>query len=130
MGTAGALLAVSLVVAYFIGSVVAAVTEGGLPAIRIETVALYDLALSLLIALSSLLLGQAIVSYEIFTGRVLPRRSFVRHWRNAIILAGGYAAVVGWSIAMHLRPIYSLLLGDAAFDALLCTLQLAILLGA
>jgi signal transduction histidine kinase len=109
-GTAGALLAVSLVVAYFVVSIVATVAEGRLPAIQLQTVALYDLALSLLIALSALLLGQAIVSYEIFTGRVLPRRSFVRHWRNAIILAGGYAAVVGWSLVVHLRPIYSLLL--------------------
>jgi signal transduction histidine kinase len=110
MGTAAALLAVSLVVAYFIGSVVATIADGELSAIHIRTVAAYDLTLSLLIALSSLLLGQAIVSYEIFTGRVLPRRSFVRHWRNVITLAGGYAAVVGWSIAVHLRPIYSLLL--------------------
>ncbi|MCC6456236.1 MAG: hypothetical protein IT328_14880 [Caldilineaceae bacterium] len=109
-GTAGALLAVSLLVAYFVVSIVATVAEGRLPAIQLQTVALYDLALSLLIALSALLLGQAIVSYEIFTGKVLPRRSFVRHWRNAIILAGGYATVVGWSLVVHLRPIYSLLL--------------------
>lgn len=113
LGTAGALLAVSLVVAYFIGSVVvmqAGRAEGGLSAISIQTVAAYDLALSLLIALSSLLLGQAVVSYEIFMGRVLPRHSFVRHWRNAIILAAGFGVTVGWSIAADLRPIYSLLL--------------------
>jgi signal transduction histidine kinase len=109
-GTAGALLAVSLLVAYFIVSMIATVAEGRLPAVQLQTIALYDLALSLLIAIASLLLGQAIVSYEIFTGRVLPRRSFVRHWRNAMILAGGYAAVIGWSLVMHLRPIYSLLL--------------------
>lgn len=110
LGTAAALLAVSVVVAYFIGSVVVDVAEGSRSAIQLQTVAVYDLALSLLIALSLLLLGQAIVSYEIFTGRVLPRRSFLRHWRNAIILAAGYAAVVGWSITLQLRPIYSLLL--------------------
>lgn len=110
LGTAGTLLAVTLVVAAFVGSVVAAVPTGGLKPIRVETIATYDLALSLLIALSLLLLGQAIVSYEIFTGRVLPRRTFVRHWRHAIILAGGYAAVIGWSIGIALRPIYSLLL--------------------
>ncbi|RIK37073.1 MAG: hypothetical protein DCC55_25380 [Chloroflexi bacterium] len=110
LGTAGTLLAVTLLVAYFVGSVVAVLPEGELRAIRIETVAAYDLALSLLIALASLLLGQAIVSYEIFTGRVLPRRTFVRHWRYAIILAGGYGVVIGWSISTQLRPIYSLLL--------------------
>lgn len=110
LGTAAALLVVSLVVSYFIGSVVARTPEGGLPVVQVQTVALYDLALSLLIALSALLLGQAIVSYEIFTGRVLPRRSFVRHWRSAVTLAGGFALAVGWSIAVNLRPIYSLLL--------------------
>jgi signal transduction histidine kinase len=110
LGTAGALLAVAVVVAYFVGGVVTAVATGELRTIRIEIVVAYDLALSLLIALSTLLLGQAIVAYEIFTGRVLPRRSFARHWRSAIILAGGYAVVVGWTIAIHLRPIYSLLL--------------------
>lgn len=112
-GTAATLLVVSLVVTYFIGSVVASqpvANAGGLQAIRVETIAAYDLALSLAIALSLLMLGQAIVSYEIFTGRVLPRRSFVRHWRNAIILAAGFAILVGWSIATELRPIYTLLL--------------------
>jgi hypothetical protein len=110
LATAATLLAVALVVAYFVASVMTAAAAVDLLSIPIETIAVYDLVLSLLIALSSLLLGQAIVSYEIFTGRVLPRRSFVRHWRGAIVLAGGYAAVVGWTIAFDLRPIYSLLL--------------------
>jgi signal transduction histidine kinase len=110
LAAAGTLLAVTLCAAFFIGSIVAAGERGELDLLRIETVAAYDLALSLLIAAASLLVGQAIVAYEIFTGRVLPRRSFVRHWRYAILLAGSYAAVVGWSIAVHLRPIYSLLL--------------------
>jgi signal transduction histidine kinase len=110
LAAAGTLLAVTLSAAFFIGSIVAAGERGELDLLRIETVAAYDLVLSLLIAAASLLVGQAIVAYEIFTGRVLPRRSFVRHWRYAILLAGSYAAVVGWSIAIDLRPIYSLLL--------------------
>ncbi len=110
LGTAGTLLAVTVVATGFVGSVIAMGTRGELSTIPIETVAAYDLVLASLIAVATLLLGQAIVAYEIFTGRVLPRRSFVRHWRYAILLAGGYAAVVGWSIAFHLRPIYSLLL--------------------
>jgi hypothetical protein len=109
LGTAGTLLAVTVVATGFVGSVVAIGASGDLSSIPIETVAAYDLVLAALVAVATLLLGQAIVAYEIFTGRVLPRRSFVRHWRYAILLAGGYAAVVGWSIA-HLRPIYSLLL--------------------
>ncbi len=109
-GTAGTLLAVTIVATGFVGSVIALGAGGELSTIRIETVAVYDLALASLVAVATLLLGQAIVAYEIFTGRVLPRRSFVRHWRYAILLVAGYAAVVGWSIALHLRPIYSLLL--------------------
>ena len=110
LGTAGTLLAVTVVATGFVGSVIVMGARGQLNTIRIETVAAYDLVLASLIAAATLLLGQAIVAYEIFTGRVLPRRSFVRHWRYAILLAGGYAAVVGWSVASHLRPIYSLLL--------------------
>lgn len=110
LATAVTLLAATLVVTYFVGSVVTAVAAGELRAIPMGQVAAYDLALSVLIGLALLLLGQAVVSYEIFTGRALPRRSFVRHWRLAILLAGGYAAIVGWTLTFQLRPIYSLLL--------------------
>ncbi|MEZ4637724.1 MAG: hypothetical protein R2856_22670, partial [Caldilineaceae bacterium] len=110
LSTAAILLVVTLVVAWFIGALVTDIVAGALRAIPLQTVAVYDLVLSLLIAVASLLLGQAIVAYEVFTGRVLPRRSFVRHWRSAVILAAGYAVVVAWTITIALRPIYSLLL--------------------
>ncbi len=110
LATAGAFLVVGLVVAYVIGSVILATRAGRSAMILVATVATYDLALLLLMTVASLALGQAIISYEIFTGRVLPRRSLLRHWRNAVFLAGGYAAIAGWSIAAHLRPIDSLLL--------------------
>jgi signal transduction histidine kinase len=74
------------------------------------TVAGLDLVISTLIAISVVLLGQAIVSYEVFTGRTLPRRGFLRHWRNAAVLAVGYSALVSWTLVIQLRPIYSLLL--------------------
>jgi signal transduction histidine kinase len=74
------------------------------------TVAGLDLIISSLIAVSVFLLGQAIVSYEVFTGRTLPRRGFLRHWRNAAILAVGYSALVSWTLVLQLRPIYNLLL--------------------
>jgi signal transduction histidine kinase len=74
------------------------------------TVAGLDLVISTLIALSVFLLGQAIVSYEVFTGRTLPRRGFLRHWRNAAMLGVGYSALVSWTLAIELRPIYNLLL--------------------
>jgi signal transduction histidine kinase len=74
------------------------------------TIGWFDLVIDLLIALAVISMGRAIVSYEVFTGKTLPRRGFFRHWRSAVILAAGYGLVVGGTIAIQLRPIYSLLL--------------------
>ncbi len=74
------------------------------------TLAWFDLALAALLAVTILLLGQAIVSYEVFTGKVLPRRGFLRQWRNIVILAGGASTLAAWSLTSQLHPIYTLLL--------------------
>ena len=74
------------------------------------TVAWFDLTIAALISVVMLTLGQAIVSYEVFTGKTLPRRGLWRYWRNAVVLAAGFGVVVGWSLAFKLRAIYSLLL--------------------
>ena len=70
----------------------------------------FDLLISLLTAAAVVLLGQAVVSYEVFTGKTLPRRGLWRHWRRVVVLAVGYGVVVGGSLAINLRPLYSLLL--------------------
>ena len=75
-----------------------------------EGIAWWDLLIATLISGVILLLGQAIVAYELFTGKTLPRRGLHRHWRRAIILAAGYGVVIGGSLAISLRPLYSLLL--------------------
>jgi len=72
------------------------------------TIAEFDLAIASLIAVASIFLGQAITSYEVFTGKVLPRHGLLRYWRRAIILAGGYSAII--SLSLNLHPIYSVLL--------------------
>lgn len=69
-----------------------------------------DLVISSLIAASTICLGQAIVSYEVFTGKTLPRRGLWRHWQRAILLAGGFGIVVGWALTVQLRPIYILVM--------------------
>ena len=74
------------------------------------TIAWLDLVIEALIAIAVVLLGQAVVSYEVFTGRTLPRRGFMRHWRRAMILAMGYGIVMGWSLTFQLRAIHGLLL--------------------
>lgn len=76
----------------------------------IVPIAMLDLVIATLIALSVLLLGQAVVSYEVFTGKTLPRRGLWRQWRRTILLAAGYGLLVGGSLLFELRPIYSLLL--------------------
>ena len=84
-------------------------------------VAGFDLIIESLIGVSILLVGQAIVSYEVFTGKTLPRHGLVRQWRSAIILAIGFSALVSASLSLHLRPIYTLLISTfviALFSAL------------
>ena len=75
-----------------------------------ELIGLFDVFIAGLIAAAVLLLGQAMVAYELFTGKSLPRRGLLRYWRRAILLAAGYGVVVAGSQAAGLRSIYSLLL--------------------
>lgn len=74
------------------------------------TAAWLDLLITSFIGAAIALVGQAIVSYEIFAGKTLPRRGLVRQWHSAMILAGGYGLVVGGSLALQIRPVYSVLL--------------------
>lgn len=73
----------------------------------------FDLIASLLIAASTVTVGQAIIAYEVFTGKSLPRRGFFRHWNRVLVLATGYSIVLAAALALHLRPVYGLLLGIA-----------------
>lgn len=86
------------------------------------TVAWFDLVIAGLITSAIVLVGQAIVSYEVFTGKPLPRGGLRRYWQRLIILAAGYAVAVSFSLTLPLKPIYSLMLSTAlmiAFYALL-----------
>lgn len=76
----------------------------------ILTIGIFDLVIAVLIAISILLVGQAVTLYEVFTGKTLPRRGLVRQWRIAIILALGYGIVIGWSMTVQLKPVYAILL--------------------
>jgi signal transduction histidine kinase len=113
VATSGVLLLVSLLVAGVIAWVLLNARQeyGGGRYTRMSlAVSWFDLVISSLIAISIILLGQAIVSYEIFTGQTLPRREFKRHWWNTVILAVGYSFVLSWSLTLRIRPFYSLLL--------------------
>ncbi|MCP4540889.1 MAG: hypothetical protein GY832_27450 [Chloroflexi bacterium] len=107
-----ALLLAGLLVVVVMGSVVLSARYS--PSQPLDVIALgvgwFDLVIASLIGVAIVLLGQAIVSYELFTGKNLPRRGFFRHWQRVVILAAGYGVVVGGSFALDLRSIYSLLL--------------------
>jgi signal transduction histidine kinase len=68
-----------------------------------------DLVIASLIGLATMLIGQSIISYEVFTGHILPRRGLTRYWRNALALAAGFSVLAGGSLAFRLQPIFSLL---------------------
>jgi signal transduction histidine kinase len=87
-----------------------------------NAIAWFDLVIALLIDICILLLGQAIVAYEIFTGKSLPRRGFLRHWRLVVFLAWGYGILGGLFIISSSRPIYSLV-----FSAIIMTIFFAML---
>ena len=52
-------------------------------------VSLADLVITICVASAVVLLGKAIVSYEIFTGKALPRRGFFQQWRVVVCVASG-----------------------------------------
>ena len=68
-----------------------------------------DLGLSVLITLAVVLVGQAVVSYEVFTGKPLPRRGLRRQWYVQLILAGGIAILASLIYQLQMRQIYLLI---------------------
>jgi signal transduction histidine kinase len=86
----------------------------------------FDALISGLLAIAIVLIGRAIVSYEIFTGKALPRGGLSRYWLRSLVLAGGYGALMGLSLSLpgasDFDPVYRLLLAT-----LLMTLFYALL---
>jgi signal transduction histidine kinase len=118
VATSGVLLLVSLLVTLAMVWIVLHVRETpfyNLPAnvppeTLLTTIALFDLVIAALIGASIVLLGQAVVAYEIFTGKALPRRSLKLQWWSAVVLAAGFSTLIGYSLTVATHPIYSLVL--------------------
>ncbi len=72
-----------------------------------------------LISAATVLLGRAVVAYEVFTERPLPRQGFFRRWRSVVVTALGCSGLVAALLALEVRPLYSLvalsLLGISAY---------------
>lgn len=77
-----------------------------LPASASQALVWIDLAVCLLVAGAVVFIGQAMVSYEIFTGKTLPRRGLRRSWRAALVFALGFSAVVALGPVRDSSPIY------------------------
>ncbi|MBN1564277.1 MAG: hypothetical protein JXA10_10595 [Anaerolineae bacterium] len=84
----------------------------------VRLVVYVDLFLESLIGVAIALLGQAIVSYEIFTGQTLPRRGFFRQWRGTVLFAWGTAWIVGFALSWQVLPIFSFMLATAVMMVL------------
>jgi signal transduction histidine kinase len=74
------------------------------------TLAKYDLLIAATTGLSILCLGQAIISYEIFTGKALPRQGLRRYYFSAVLLFGGISLFVAGAYTLKFSTIYGLLL--------------------
>jgi len=74
------------------------------------TISIFDLVIDLMIAITILSIGQAIISYEIFTGKVMPRQGLKRYWYLAIIISLSFGVIVSWALIIQWEPIYLLLL--------------------
>jgi len=101
---------VSLLVGWIMLWVIASTRQQLYGSRLLATIAWFDLVIASLIALAVILVGQAVVSYEVFTGKALPRRGLHIYWRRLLILAGGYSLLVAWGVSLPLRPIFSLLM--------------------
>lgn len=67
-----------------------------------------DIAAQLLVALAAILLGRAVVAYEVFTERPLPRQGFFRRWRSVVLASAAASGYVTLLLALELRPLYGL----------------------
>jgi signal transduction histidine kinase len=67
-----------------------------------------DLAVSLPISAAVVLLGQAVVSYEVFAGRALPRRGLRRQWHLILVLAVLSSAIAGLTFAAQANPVFTI----------------------
>ncbi len=77
-----------------------------------------DLLVLLAILAAIVLLGEGIISYELFTGRTLPRRGLRRTWHVILLLALGYSACIALALQSHVPPIYAALAATVGVTAL------------
>lgn len=76
-----------------------------------------DFFLTLLVGVAVVLLGQAIVIYELFTGITLPRHGLRQQWRTLVLTAAAFSVLMAFALVRQMPLVFSLLL-TAAFLAI------------
>jgi signal transduction histidine kinase len=74
----------------------------------LTTLKALDVMVAVLVALAIMFVGQAAVSYEVFTGHVLPRRGLYRQWRQALLASAVFGALVAASLGLPMGPVDAL----------------------
>jgi hypothetical protein len=121
VAVSGVLLLVSLLVGAMATWIVRGVQSGQLVLLAPSTAALlkgFDLGISALLALAIVLTGRAVVSYEIFTGKALPRGGLYGQWRNSVILAASFGGLMGASLGLPVAPIFRLIFATVLITVL------------
>ncbi len=77
---------------------------------NVKILAWFDLAIGLLIAITVILLGKPVISYEVFTGKTLPRHGFLRNWRSVVIFAAVFGLISGYGLSVLQSPVYILII--------------------
>jgi signal transduction histidine kinase len=109
IATSIALLLVSLLVAALLIYVFSNIENINNLFSQVILIAIFDFAISGLILLAAILIGEAITHYEIFTGKALPRRGLTELWRQALVLAVGFSAATSFAFILGIRQVYLLL---------------------
>ena len=68
-----------------------------------------DLGILLLVTCALLMLGEAVVRYEIFTGVIIPRQGFRKRWRGVLVMALGLGVAASAAVLMKVPGIYAVL---------------------
>jgi len=71
-----------------------------------------------LVGIQVVLMGRAVVSYEVFTGKPLPRGGLAHHWRRSLILAAGLGGLMALSLELSIDETLRLLLAMLIVTAL------------
>jgi signal transduction histidine kinase len=73
------------------------------------TLSVLDLILAVLLMTAIFLLGQAIVAYEIFSGKTLPSMGFQRQWRSIILISCVLCLLTAWFVTVQIPQIVTVI---------------------